>query len=121
MVSAMPPKRRQKGTAAEGTVGPDPAQTAEENLVQALDYVVKTLLEDPPPTAEGVPQAALEALCELHPQFQEKAKYRRQQADEKKLIAQVEAAELRAKQAQLRRKKKTEDTKAPDDNAADNA
>merc|ERR1719440_1048514 len=83
-------------------------------MIAALEHITQRLLADPPETQEGVPQAALEALCELHPQYQEKARYRRMQADEKKLIAQVEQAETRAKQASLRRKKKgAEETAAP--------
>merc|ERR1719148_549768 len=75
-------------------------------MIAACEHIVQRLLADAPATPELLPQAALEALCELHPQYEEKARFRRMQAEEKKLIEQVEKAEAKAKQAQLRRKKK---------------
>lgn len=124
----MADKQKERRAARKGqvqeSVGPDPAHTAEENLVAALDFVTQRLLEDhlmlevlaqdelpwkSEQKRELLPKAALEALCELHPQFQEKAKYRRIQADKTRLEKKVADAEDRAKKATLRRKKKSEE------------
>jgi len=82
-------KKKGGGAAAGESVGPDPLLKNEERLVEALDHVVARCLENPP-VDDDLPAAVLQALCELHPRFKERAEFHQIEAEEQRLKAKVE-------------------------------
>merc|ERR1712224_512897 len=73
------PHRNFKNKSPRDTV--DPASSAEDRLVEALDHIVARALEEPLPEGDKLPQVALDALCELHDDFKHHVQLKRMEAD----------------------------------------
>jgi len=86
-------------------VGPDPAQVAEERLVEILDNVTQTLLEDPPATQEALPASVLQALCLQHSRFREHAAFEKLQVEEVRLQEKLKKLEKQRDEAPLQRRR----------------
>mmetsp|Transcript_140791 Transcript_140791/g.392441 ORF Transcript_140791/g.392441 Transcript_140791/m.392441 type:complete len:134 (+) Transcript_140791:107-508(+) len=96
--------RRRSSVAAGGAVGPDPASLAEERLVEIMDKVVRSCLEDPPPKDGGAPACVMQALCLMHPRYKEHAEFVRLQGEEVRLQEKLKRLEKQRDEAPLRRR-----------------
>eukprot|EP00927_Polykrikos_kofoidii_P064488 TRINITY_DN59740_c0_g1_i1.p1 TRINITY_DN59740_c0_g1~~TRINITY_DN59740_c0_g1_i1.p1 ORF type:complete len:111 (-),score=33.12 TRINITY_DN59740_c0_g1_i1:68-400(-) len=87
--------RRRGRKNKEENVGPDPLLQAEERLSTVLEHVAQRLMEAAPDPEKPheIPLAALEALCELHPEYKEQAQYARLKVEEQKLKIEVKKAQ----------------------------
>eukprot|EP00931_Biecheleriopsis_adriatica_P026037 TRINITY_DN15868_c0_g1_i1.p1 TRINITY_DN15868_c0_g1~~TRINITY_DN15868_c0_g1_i1.p1 ORF type:complete len:120 (+),score=31.92 TRINITY_DN15868_c0_g1_i1:73-432(+) len=106
-------KAAKQGQSSTGFHNPDKDNLPEERLVQVFDQVVQGVLKVPPPTATGVPEAVMEALCLQHPKFKDWAEFRALKAEEKRLQEELEY--LKNKKVDPRRKGK----QAQDEGSAD--